>query len=193
MHGPMSMLNPVKMVANVAAVEAFILGVVPFSFRKKRLEQYDNFLPRILSHCVTTEEELLAGFDKALAGDESFRQMTWSEENLRYLNYYVSGFEEATSVDVMLNRISETFPEVNSTIAVKERLLNGLKLHWRNLLNRYRERVARTDGYSQQKFSGINSSEIIEIFRSFDKLTKQENRFSVRKITKNIYSVCLRP
>ncbi|MCI5197471.1 MAG: hypothetical protein D3919_14885 [Candidatus Electrothrix sp. AW5] len=175
------------------AVEAFILGVAPFNFRKKRLEQYDNFLPRILSHCVTTKEELLTGFDKALAGDESFRQMIWSEKNSNYLNYYVSGFEKATSVDIMLNRISETFPEVKSTIAVKERLLNGLKLHWRNQLNRYRERVVRTDGYSQQKFSGINSSEIIEIFRSFDKLTKQQNRFTVRKITKNIYSVCLRP
>lgn len=171
------------------AVEAFILGVLPVSYRQVRNKIYENFLPDALSYNVSTEEQLLVALDNALVRNKSTYEAVWCKENYDTLSSYIAGLEGKTSVQSILELIESNGAGGIASPTLLTRLEWQLKIFWRKYLHAYREYRNPSDGYALQKFPGLNRDEIEHIFDKFDEILNRNTVFSIKQVTASIFRI----
>ena len=172
------------------AVEAFILGIPPVSYRKEKGDgRYLNSLPDELSYNVHTDDELFETLDRAIQRNTALNDAIWSSDKQDIIRRYISGMEGCTSVQEMLYHIRNRMEPVAVSSSITTRLMRLLKKNWRKKLHKYRAMRSPADGYEKQKFSGLTHGEISEVFTALNTVLGNKHRFDIRKIVDDVYVV----
>jgi surface carbohydrate biosynthesis protein len=172
------------------AIEAFILGVPPVSYRTDGgYKKYMNFLPDVLSCKVSETEALYKMFDNAIDRDAEMIEKIWCPENKKALGQYISGLDGQSSVEVILKHIAERMTIQVEKPSFRLRSDRFLKTQWRKILHKYREVRTPSDGYTQQKFTGMTAIEIADSFAIFNRIHGKQHQFCIKKITDSVYSI----
>ena len=170
------------------AVEAFILGVAPITYRPIQQEKYENTLPKIVSYDAFTPDEVIDSISRALAKELGFFNEVWSEDAWKVVNRYVTGLEGSFASERVVSNLKNVSLSQES-ISCTVDLLRRLKLNWRKILYRYREMVSPSDGYCLQKQPGFSAIEIEEVLTGFNAVNGLESNFSVKQCFKNVYEI----
>jgi len=165
------------------AVEAYLLDVPAIAYRPKRYPRYENHLPNALSENAFSEAELMV----ALEGRGSARErgVLWTAEQQATAERYMAGLSGPTAAERITAEIVAQANRIQPRrFSLAERLSASAKRAWRVKLHARREAQVQTDGYSAQKFPGLDEAEIRETMNRMMECSGVRAKYEVRPFAK---------
>lgn len=168
------------------AVEAYLLDVPAIAYRPARYPRYENYLPNALSENAFSKMELFASLDRRKTARE--RGVMWTDEQKKIANSYMTGLSGITAAESVSEEIKALAEELTpKTFDVQQRCVAIAKRLWRIRLHAIREARHPSDGYTTQKFPGMDIPEIRDTVASMMELSRMKVSFSIRRFAKNCY------
>ncbi len=168
------------------AVESFLLDVPAIAYRPKRYPRYENHLPNALSENVFSMDELFV----ALEGRKTARErgVLWTDEQWTTAKRYMAGLSGVTSAERITNELVELAGRKPlGQFSAKQRMLAEAKRMWRVRLHARREAQLVSDGYSSQKFPGLDEAEIRETMSRMMEVSNIRANYDIRPFAKHSF------
>ncbi|MCI5190537.1 MAG: hypothetical protein D3905_12285 [Candidatus Electrothrix sp. AS4_5] len=165
------------------AVESYLLSVPPIAYRPGRFPQYENPLPYALSENTFSLNELWIALDGRKTAFE--RGVLWTKEQNETAFKYVSGLKGKTSAECISEKIIDIAESIQPySFSLIRACLMNLKRLWRIKLHAWRDIRHPSDGYSSQKFPGLNALEIKKTLSEMMKISSLQTELAIKPFAK---------
>jgi surface carbohydrate biosynthesis protein len=176
------------------AVEAFILEKPVVAYRPVVSEAYDPELPRIVSVCVSSEDELVNTLGRILQDNKPIENNDFhAPEYQRLLENYAESLKGTFACEKIVSALIDLADKADGG----DRLLSTPLFHQmreslkdyafdlRVLGNRLRKRGASDSAYHAQKFPGLSMREIEEGIDSFRRVSRRFGAIKIEKVKRS--------
>lgn len=173
-------------------IEAFFLDVPAITYRKTVSEAFDQPLPNALSLNAFSVIQLLDIIDEILEHGDNYPRLRYDDKRIAIAKRHISGMDGLLASE----RITECLLEIDcsgtQTPVDAEPAVPIVKQIWRRILKLVRSPDSRDIAYSLQKFPGLDLLEVQECVDRFKRITGRFEGISVKKVSKNCFSIVVR-